>query len=143
MHVGKNYISSLPDSKYMLFDIKNMSMRVFESLIQDKIDRFIPDGDYLGMMPKNSLPCRDTRNTSFKMRSRIIRTCGISEMTHKMPLISKILKQDLQNVDFSKKEEWEIEVSHTIFKILANIFLGRNFVEDIGEISTVKIEEEV
>jgi len=73
------------------------------------------------------------------MRSRIIRTCGISEMTHKMPLISKILKQ----VDFSKKEEWEIEVSHTIFKILANIFLGRNFVEDIGEISTVKIEEEV
>jgi len=50
MHVGKNYISSLPDSKYMLFDIKNMSMRVFESLIQDKIDRFIPDGDYLGMI---------------------------------------------------------------------------------------------
>jgi len=74
MHVGKNYINSFPDSKYMLFDIRNISMRVFESLIQDKIDRFKPDGEYLGMIPTSSLPCRDAQNIVCKMRSRVIKT---------------------------------------------------------------------
>lgn len=29
MHIGKDYIDSLPGYKYMLFDIKKMSLRVF------------------------------------------------------------------------------------------------------------------
>jgi len=33
MHVGKDYIESLPGYKYMMFDIRNISLKVRKILI--------------------------------------------------------------------------------------------------------------
>ncbi|CAI2364215.1 unnamed protein product [Moneuplotes crassus] len=132
MHIGKDYIHSLPGYKYMLFDIKNINMRLFQSLIQDKIDRFVPDTFYLGMLSKNSLPCRETKNTSFKMRTRIIKTCGIADLTSKLPLISNKLVKEIKAGYFT--ENWEKEFRRTIFQILGSLFLGKNFEKKIESI---------
>jgi hypothetical protein len=129
MHVGRDYIDSLPGYKYMLFDIRNINLHIFEGMIQDKIDRFEPKTHPIGMMAPKTLPMCMTRSDVMRKRSRVIKTFGIDGITEKAFLIIHILKYKIEK-NWLDSDEWEDYISRVIFIILANIFLGEGF-EDL------------
>lgn len=135
MHVGRDYIESLPGYKYMLFDIRNVNLHIFETFIQSKIDRFEPKTHPIGMMAPSTLPMCMTRPDILKKRSRVIKTSGISGITDKAALIIAILKYRIQKKKLDE-DNWEEYISRIIFIITATLFLGRDFEDKLDAVKS-------
>mmetsp|Transcript_32735 Transcript_32735/g.29019 ORF Transcript_32735/g.29019 Transcript_32735/m.29019 type:complete len:120 (-) Transcript_32735:658-1017(-) len=52
------------------------------------------------------------------------------------------MKEGIKNVNFEGKE-WDIELSHLVFKILINMFLGKKFEENVEIITNHTVEIDV